>query len=115
MTKYLNDGLTRVCNAGAIFMLLLLLGAFQTVRADDAKQKPLMRNFMGICGHATFKPELYKPVCSYVRMYHPMWWDTDGDTTAVPPFPSGKDKILGTEPIDWSKLFGSWKDKGFTV
>lgn len=76
--------------------------------------KPLMRDFMGINGHLAFKPELYKPTCSLVRNYHPMPWDLMDDTSVLPKFPVAKQSIIDG-PVNWEKVYGSWKAQGFTV
>lgn len=69
-----------------------------------AEPRPLMRDFIGINGHTVqFKPELYQPVCRQVRDYHPVAWDLEKETSALPSFPFAKNKV------DWSQVYGSWK------
>lgn len=77
--------------------------------AADA-QRPLMNDFIGINGHTVqFKPELYKPVCRLVRDYHPVQWDLARETSVPAPFPFAKNRV------DWSKVYGSWKEEGWTT
>src|SRR3954463_13219922 len=72
--------------------------------------RPLMRDFIGINGHTIqFKPALYQPVCRLVRDYHPVQWDLDKNTSEPAPFPFAKNRV------DWSKVYGSWRDKDFVI
>ncbi len=74
------------------------------------RQAPLMRDFIGINGHTVqFKPELYKPVCSQVRDYHPVNWDLGEDSSSKPPFPFAQNKV------DWSRVYGSWKKENYHI
>ncbi|SDT91342.1 serine/threonine-protein kinase ATR [Verrucomicrobium sp. GAS474] len=90
-----------------------LLGSTE---ADDVtsppppKLAPLMRDFMGINGHFTFRPALYRPVCGLVRNYHPTGWDIGDDTSRPPDFP-----VARTNRVNWADLYGSWKKEGFTI
>lgn len=68
-----------------------------------------MRDFMGINGHFTFRPELYRPVCSLVRNYHPTIWDLADDTSQLPDYPLAKNKV------NWSDLYLRWKMSGFRI
>ncbi len=69
-----------------------------------------MRDFFGINGHTIqFKPDLYKPVCSVVRDYHPVEWDLGKKTAELPPFPLAKNRV------DWNAVYGSWREKGWTI
>jgi serine/threonine-protein kinase ATR len=76
---------------------------------DPAKPAPLMRDFMGINGHFTFKPDLYRPTCGLVRNYHPTVWDLGDDTALAPDFPLARNKV------NWADLYGSWKKDGFRI
>lgn len=70
-------------------------------------KRPLFKNFMGINGHFTFKPELYNQVCRLVRNYHNIDWDVrkPGDDY-YPPF-----TVNG---VNWKKdVYKPWKDAGF--
>jgi hypothetical protein len=70
--------------------------------------RPLMRDFLGICGHTIgFKPALYAPVCTLARDYHPVEWDLDGQTDVLPDFPLAKNKV------DWDAVYGSWRKVGY--
>lgn len=88
---------------------LFLPGACLKASAAETP-RPLMRDFIGINGHTVqFKPELYQPVCSLVRDYHPIAWDLDKDSSAPAPFPQAKNKV------DWSQVYGSWKKQNWTI
>jgi hypothetical protein len=74
-----------------------------------AKQKPLMKDFIGINGHFTFKPELYRPVCELVRNYHNMPWDVQkpGDNITFPHTVNG---------VNWeAHTYGPWAKAGFEI
>jgi len=69
-----------------------------------------MREFIGLNGHTVqFKPELYQPVCRLVRDYHPVEWDLGRNTAEPAPFPFAKNRV------DWSKAYGSWREKNWTI
>lgn len=89
------------------FCTLLVLSL--TGRAQQGEH-PLMREFIGINGHTVqFKPDLYHPVCNLVRDYHPVAWDLAKEPEVLPPFPLAKNKV------DWSKVYGSWKEQGWNI
>lgn len=72
-----------------------------------AFNKPLFKDFMGINGHFTFKPELYRQVCRLVRNYHDIDWDVRevGDSLATP---------VTSNNINWkTDVYGPWKQNGF--
>ena len=86
-------------------MLLICMTAGS--RAAE-KPRPLMRDFIGLCGHTVqFKPELYAPVTRLVRDYHPMKWDFGDDTSYAPKFPFARNNV------DWSAVYGSWQKAGY--
>ena len=86
-------------------MLSLLAAA--TVGAAE-KPRPLMRDFIGLCGHTVqFKPDLYAPVTRQVRDYHPVKWDFGDDTSYAVKFPFARNGV------DWSSVYGSWKKAGY--
>jgi hypothetical protein len=90
----------------AVATALLLLAA--ALQAEDTR--PLLRDFIGLNGHTVqFKPELYQPVCRLVRDYHPVEWDLAKSTSEPAPFPFAKNRV------DWSKVYGSWRDKGWNI
>jgi hypothetical protein len=70
--------------------------------------KPLFKDYMGINGHFTFKPALYRPICRLVRNYHNMDWDVakPGDK---PTFP------ICVNKVDWKHLYSGWVKEGFEV
>lgn len=71
---------------------------------------PLFRDFMGINGHTVqFKPELYAPVASLVRDYHPVEWDLGNESDFVPPFPFARNRV------HWETVYGSWQKKGWRI
>lgn len=77
------------------------------VNAIAAENKPLFKDFMGINGHFTFKPELYGQVCRLVRNYHDIDWDVKepGDSLTIP---------VTSNNINWkTDVYGPWKQKGF--
>jgi hypothetical protein len=91
--------------AGAAWFSLLLAAALHA-----AETRPLLRDFIGINGHTVqFKPELYAPVCRLVRDYHPVEWDLGKNTAEPAPFPFAKNRV------DWSKVYGSWREKGWKI
>ncbi len=70
-------------------------------------EKPLFKDFMGINGHFTFKPELYRQVCGLVRNYHNLNWDVKrpGDAITLPACVNG---------VNWKlHVYGPWKKAGF--
>lgn len=71
---------------------------------------PLFRDFIGINGHTVqFKPELYAPVASLVRDYHPVEWDLGKDSDFVPSFPFARNRV------NWDTVYGSWKKHSFRI
>ena len=90
------------------WVLVLWLFIGRTVAAEDPR--PLMRDFIGVNGHTVqFKPELYQPVCSLVRDYHPVAWDLAKETSVPAPLPFAKNRV------DWSKVYGSWQERGWRI
>lgn len=79
------------------------------VAAQDGS-KPLFRDFIGINGHTIqFKPDLYKPVATQVRDYHPFSWDVGEETDFATTFPFARNRV------DWGSVYGSWKAAGYTT
>jgi len=82
--------------------------ALLTVASSPAAEHPLMRDFIGICGHTVqFNPKLYSPIGHLVRDYHPVEWDLGGKAEKLPPFP------LTANGVDWEFVYGSWKTAGW--
>ncbi len=85
-----------------VFLISAVLAGFS--RAGEA---PLFRDFVGLCGHTVaFKPELYRPVCGWVRDYHPVSWDLAEDTSVLPDWPFAKNRV------SWETVYGSWAKAG---
>ncbi|MGE5609166.1 MAG: hypothetical protein ACM359_07920 [Bacillota bacterium] len=91
------------------FVVLNLLAISAHAAApSQGGERPLIKDFLGINGHTVlFKPDLYNPVCTLVRDYHPVNWDLDKDTAALPEFPFAKNRV------DWSNVYGSWQRAGY--
>lgn len=70
-------------------------------------ERPLFKDFMGINGHFTFRPELYSQVCRLVRNYHDLNWDvSEPGGVHEPPY-----AING---VNWDEhIYGPWKAHGF--
>ncbi|HEX9513186.1 MAG TPA: cellulase family glycosylhydrolase [Puia sp.] len=82
-------------------------GTPPAVKDTIASNKPLFKDFMGINGHFSFKPELYSQVCRLVRNYHNIDWDVKepGDPLTIP---------VTTNNVNWkTDVYGPWKQKGF--
>jgi hypothetical protein len=94
--------------------LLVFLLPLLAIASSPAAEKPLMRDFMGINGHYHFRPELYRPTSCLVRNYHPMPWDIGDDGGAEPLLPLSRMQI-DAGPVDWEKLYGSWKAEGYRI
>ena len=95
-------------------VVLLAVLCAVPMRAQEAdrprKQKPLFRDFMGLCVHTVkFRPELYKPVCRLVRDYHGFTWDVGSETDFWPVFPFARNKV------NWERMYGSWQKAGFEI
>ncbi|MBN1816082.1 MAG: hypothetical protein JW828_01900 [Sedimentisphaerales bacterium] len=76
-----------------------------------AKDRPLMRDFMGMCVHTVqFKPDLYRPVCRLVRDYHGLNWDLGSERTDFwPTFPFAHNRV------DWETMYAGWNKAGFEI
>lgn len=86
------------------------LGVFVASSAHaQSSASPLLKNFIGINGHSwamTPHVDLYAPVTSLVRDYHPMSWDvtTTGDNTKFP--------LGATNWPNWKTEYGTWGAAG---
>lgn len=98
----------------SLLSAMAMFAAPPSLHAQLPGPKPLMKDFMGINGHLSFKPELYAPTCRWVRNYHPMLWDVMDDTSYTPQYPLSRQKIHG-DFVDWSKVYGSWKAAGYSI
>lgn len=75
-----------------------------------AGEAPLFREFVGLCGHTVaFKPVLYKPVCGWVRDYHPADWDLGDDTSVLPEWPFAKNRV------SWEQVYASWRKEDLKI
>ncbi len=74
-----------------------------------APMRPTLQHFLGINGHYTFRPELYRPTVALVRNYHSMEWDVGDDTSFVTTFPYARNRV------HWENLYRFWKDQGFAI
>lgn len=93
--------------SSAIELLLISMLIFISGFAQTADIKPLMKDFMGINGHYTFKPELYSKNCRLVRNYHSINWDVNqpGDKATLP---------VCVNKVNWiNNCYGTWKQNGF--
>src|SRR5687768_16947829 len=78
--------------------------------SNSARAASAFRDFMGVNGHTIqFKPELYRPVCSLVRDYHPVEWDLGKDSDFVTEFPFARNRV------HWESVYGSWKKAGWRI
>jgi hypothetical protein len=90
------------------FTFLLIVFAAASCLAEEAKLRPLMREFLGINGHTVqFKPELYAKTCRLVRDYHSLEWDVGKETDYAPRFPEARNRV------NWDHVYGSWQKAGF--
>jgi hypothetical protein len=88
-------------------MLRILFGLLLLQLSLSARDYPLFRDFVGLCGHTVqFKPDLYAPVCRTVGDYHPVQWDLDKDTSVLPDWPLAKNRV------SWEQVYGSWHKAG---
>jgi hypothetical protein len=87
--------------------LLLLLACLVLPSFLQAGERPRFHESVGLCGHTVqFKPDLYKPVCTWVRDYHPVPWDLEKDTGVLPEWPFAKNRV------SWEQVYGSWHKAG---
>jgi hypothetical protein len=98
---------------GAMALALAEVVGLPAMQAQAAGQStPVLRDFIGINGHSvamTSHAQLYTPVTTLVRDYHPMGWDV-ATTSANTRFPYG---APGTESwLNWRTEYGTWADKG---
>jgi hypothetical protein len=85
-------------------LALLSFAAFTA--AADSTPKPLLRDFLGVNGHFTFKPELYRQTCRLARNYHSLNWDVKaiGDPITLPRCVNG---------VEWTRdVYGRWAAAG---
>ncbi|MBN1124659.1 MAG: hypothetical protein JXA82_06605 [Sedimentisphaerales bacterium] len=76
-----------------------------------AENRPLMKDFMGMCVHTVqFKPDLYQPVCRLVRDYHGLNWDLGKERTDFwPIFPFAHNRV------NWETMYAGWNKAGFEI
>jgi hypothetical protein len=86
----------------------LLVGSLCSAKGSPAA--PLFKDFMGINGHTVqFRPQLYRPIASRVRDYHPVEWDLGQDSEFVTVLP------MARNGVDWNKVYGSWRQEGWRI
>lgn len=91
----------------SLYVTTSVLLWFATTLTGAEQAKPVFKEFMGINGHFTFKPELYRQVCGLVRNYHNVNWDVKqpGDAITLPACVNG---------VNWKDhVYGPWKKAGF--
>ncbi len=95
-----------VCAGKVMFAAGAEPGATRTA-PPSAGAKPLFREFMGINGHFTFKPELYRQTGRLVRNYHNLNWDVKQPGDAVHP-------PVCVNQVNWKdNVYGKWRKAGF--
>ncbi|MGE4567761.1 MAG: hypothetical protein AB7C90_01080 [Bacteroidales bacterium] len=90
-----------------LFASLMMPSLLWGVQKEEEPKKPLMKEFIGINGHFTFKPELYGQLCRMVRNYHNVNWDVKkpGNPITIP---------VCANYVNWeTDLYGPWKRAGF--
>ena len=91
-------------------VLWLAFGANVGIVESASPPRSLFRDFMGLNGHTVqFRPQLYRPIATQVRDYHPVEWDLGKDSDSIPPFPSARNGV------DWNAVYGSWRKQGWRV
>ena len=90
-------------------LLALALG-MSLAQAESQDRRPPMGELMGLNGHTVqFRPDLYRPVASKVRDYHPLDWDIGEETDYVPDYPWARNRV------HWENVYGSWVKSGFEI
>ena len=93
-----------------VALLALSLATLPALAAGEGSApaaRPLFKNFIGINGHFTFKPELYGQVCRLARNYHNVNWDVKqpGDPITFP---------TCVNRVNWKEnVYGRWQKAGF--
>ena len=90
---------------------LILVMALPAIATEPAHQSPLMRDFMGINGHFTFKPELcIAPLANWSAIIIRRSGISATTHRLRLTFPLARNKVeLGND------LYGSWKKEGFRI
>lgn len=93
-----------------VILYVILPVSFSFGSQTAGNEKPLMRDFMGLCVHTVqFKPDLYQPVCRLVRDYHGLNWDVGNATDTPTTFPFAHNKV------NWGGMYGDWVSKGYEI
>src|SRR5678816_1329715 len=91
----------------AIIGLVACAGIESAFPAGETdRPKPLFKDFVGVNGHFTFKPELYRQTCRLARNYHELGWDVKqpGDPITIP---------VCVNKVNWKNdVYGRWKKAG---
>ncbi len=92
---------------GAASLLACAVASLSQAAGGD-ERRPLFKDFMGINGHFTFRPPLYRPLTRLVRNYHNMDWDVakPGDSLTFPMCVNG---------VNWKDLYGAWRKEGYEI
>jgi hypothetical protein len=78
--------------------------------AKAGAPSPLMKDFMGLCGHYFFDGPTYAPAAGLVRNYHSLNWDLDVTKPySDPPYPFALNRV------NWEDLYGGWRKAGFEI
>ena len=117
VSRVLRTGVAMIAQRpGLAVALLLQMWAGLTSQAAEGEglrlvpypsPKPLLKDFMAINGHFTFKPELYRQVGRLVRNYHNVNWDVKqpGDPITVP---------ICVNKVNWKNdVYGRWQKAGY--
>jgi serine/threonine-protein kinase ATR len=75
-----------------------------------AREEPMLRDFVGVCGHYHFDPPTFAPAARLVRSYHPGNWDLDVTKPYEdPPYPFALNRV------NWQQLYTRWKEPGIRI
>jgi serine/threonine-protein kinase ATR len=77
--------------------------------SPEKPSRPALQDFLGLNGHYTFRPALYRPTVRLVRNYHSMEWDVGGDTSFRTEFPFARNRV------HWENHYRAWQAEGFRI
>ncbi len=101
----------RTGKAATIWLLAALLACQgPAARAGEARERPRMRDLIGVCGHYYFDGPTFAPAARHVRNYHSLNWDLDvAKPYQDPPYPFALNRV------NWEDLYGGWRQAGFEI